>query len=158
MQFRYYEDFVEGEEIDLGTYPVSATEIIEFAEEFDPAPFHLSEDGGKQSMYGRLIASGWHSCAITQKLLCEGLLLHSSGQGSPGLEKVQWLKPVFPGDEMRAAGHVVAKRLSSSRPGVGLVTFRFESFTESDDPVLTMECTIMFATRDNETLLRREAS
>lgn len=148
MPFRYFEDFTDGEEIDLGTHPIKKQEAVEFAEEFDPAPFHLSEEGGENSMHGRLIASGWHTCAITQRLLCDGLLLQSSGQGSPGLDKVQWLRPVYPGQTLKARATVLSKRLSSSRPGVGLVLMRFESFTDSQDPVLTMEGTIMFATKE----------
>lgn len=146
--FGYYEDFVEGEEIDLGSCHVSADEIIEFAEEFDPAPFHLSEEGGRRSMLGKLSASGWHTCAMTMRMLCDALLSNSTGQGSPGIDELRWLAPVGAGDTLSGKGTVLSKRLSGSRPGLGLVRFRFEYFTDGAKPVLTMTNWIMFATRE----------
>ncbi|GIL00941.1 MAG: enoyl-CoA hydratase [Alphaproteobacteria bacterium] len=146
--FRYYDDFAEGEVIDLGSYAVTAEEIIEFAEEFDPAPFHLSEEGGRASLLGRLSASGWHTCAMTMRMLYDHLLANSSGQGSPGIDEARWLAPVVPGDTLTGRATVLSRRLSASRPGIGLVRFRFDYFTEGDKPVLTMVNSIMFAARD----------
>lgn len=146
--FRTFDDFHEGEVIELGSYHVTAEEIIEFAKEFDPAPFHLSEEGGRSSMLGKLSASGWHTCAMTMRMLYDQLLANSSGQGSPGIEETKWLAPVGAGDTLTGRATVLSKRLSASRPGIGLVHFRFDYFTEGTKPVLTMINWIMFATRE----------
>ena len=145
--FRYYEDFIEDEEIDLGSYHVTVEEIIEFAEEFDPAPYHLNEEDGRNSLLGKMSASGWHTCAMTMRMLFDSLLDKSSGQGSPGIDEARWLAPVGAGDTLTGKAVVLSKRLSSSRPGIGLIRFRFEYFIEGTKPVLTMMNSIMFATR-----------
>lgn len=146
---RCFDDFAEGEVIDLGSYHVTAEEIIEFAKEFDPAPFHLSEEGGRNSILGKLSASGWHTCSMTMRMLFDTLLDKSSGQGSPGIDEARWLAPVGAGDTLTGKATVLSKRLSASRPGIGLVRFRFEYFTEGQKPVLTMLNSIMFATREH---------
>lgn len=145
--FRWFEDFAEGEVIDLGSYHVEAKEIIEFAQEFDPASFHLSEEGGRASLLGRLSASGWHTCAMTMRMMFDSFLDNSSGQGAPGIDEARWLAPVGAGDTITGKATVLATRLSASRPGVGLVRFRFEFFVETDKPALTIVNSIMFATR-----------
>ncbi len=147
MAFRYFEDFAEGEEIDLGSYAVSAQEIIDYASQFDPAPFHLSEEGGKASMLGALSASGWHTCGMLMRMMCDTFLLDSSGQGSPGIDECKWLAPVFAGDRLTGRAIVTGKRLSSSRPGVGIIHFRFELFKQDGTPVMTVVNPIMFRTR-----------
>ncbi|MCG6858300.1 MAG: enoyl-CoA hydratase [Salaquimonas sp.] len=147
--FRYYEDFTEGEVIDLGSHHVTAEEIIEFAEEFDPAPFHLSEEGGRSSMLGRLSASGWHNCAMLMRMMCDSFLLNSAGQGAPGIEEVNWLLPVGAGETLTGKGHVLARRESGSRPHIGLVQFRFELLHASGKPAMTIRNWIMFAKRGN---------
>lgn len=146
--FRHFEDFAEGDVIDLGSYPVTAEEIIEFASEFDPAPFHLSEEGGRDSILGQLSASGWHTCAMTMRMMCESFLLNSAGQGAPGIDEARWLAPVGAGDTLTGKATVLSTRSSASRPGIGLVRFRFELVTGPDKPVLTIFNSIMFASRE----------
>ena len=97
-----FEDFEEGGTLLLGTKAVSAAEIVEFASEFDPQPMHLSEEAGKASILGGLSASGWHTCSIFMRLLCDGILLHSTSQGAPGIDYVKWKKPVLAGDTLTA--------------------------------------------------------
>ena len=146
--FRYFEDFIDGEVIELGTHLVTAEEIIEFAEEFDPAPFHLSEEEGRNSMLGRLSASGWHNCAMLMHMMCDSFLLNSSGQGAPGIEENNWLAPVGAGDLLTGRAHVLSTRTSASRPNIGLVRFRFELLNDSGKQVLTVLNWIMFARRE----------
>ncbi len=155
---RYYEDFIEGEVLDLGEHRVTAEEIIEFATEFDPAPFHLSEEEGRKSMLGRMSASGWHNCAMLMRMMCDSFLLKSAGQGAPGIDEISWLAPVGAGDLLLGRGHVLAKRLSGSRPGIGLVQFRFELLNETAKPVLTVQNWIMFARRENSPAGRTEGN
>ncbi len=142
-----YEDFVEGTTLYLGEKRVTAEEIIEFASEFDPQPMHLDEEAGKASILGGLSASGWHSCSMFMRMLCDGLLLNSTCQGAPGIDHVKWKKPVLAGDTLRAASTVIAKRLSGSRPNLGMVTMRAEMTNQRTETVFELQNTIMFLTR-----------
>ncbi len=144
MPYRYFEDFREGETIDLGDYPVVAEEIIEFATKFDPAPFHLSAEAGRATMLGGLAASGWHTCAMMMKMMCDSFLLESSGQGAPGIDECRWLAPVLAGDTINARATVLTKRASASRPGLGIIRFRFDVGNQDGKPVMTVENPIMF--------------
>ena len=146
-----YEDFAEGVSIELGTKLVRAEEIIEFAREFDPQPMHLDEAAGKASILGGLAASGWHTCCMFMRLLCDGMLLDSTSQGSPGVEHVRWKRPVLAGDTLTGSSHVIAKRTSKSRPGLGFVTVRSEMVNQRGEVVLELENTGMFLTREAAT-------
>lgn len=145
-----YEDFEVGALLDLGSRVVTAAEIIEFALEFDPQPMHLDEDAGKASVLGGLAASGWHTCCIFMRLMCDAFLLDSTSQGSPGIDQVKWKKPVLAGDTLSARSRILSKRLSSSRPGLGLVSIRTEMMNQRGESVFELQNTGMF--------LRREAA
>ncbi len=149
MAFRFYEDFVVGESIDLGKRSVSAEEIIEFATEFDPAPFHLSHEGGKNSMLGALSASGWQTCSMLMAMMCEAFLLESSSQGGNNVEECRWLAPVHADDVLSGHITVLSKRLSASRAGLGIVSVKSELFKQSGVAVLTLSNAIMMRTRDH---------
>ncbi|RJG44203.1 MULTISPECIES: MaoC family dehydratase [unclassified Mesorhizobium] len=143
-----YEDFPEGGSIDLGTKIVTAAEIIEFAGEFDPQPMHLDEEAGKASILGGLSASGWHTCAMFMRMMCDAFLLDSTSQGAPGIEYARWKKPVLAGDTLTGRSSVLAKRLSKSRPTLGFVTCRHELFNQKGESVIELENTGMFLTRE----------
>lgn len=143
-----FEDFVEGRSIDLGAKDVSAEEIIEFASEFDPQPMHLDESAGRASILGGLSASGWHTCAIFMRLLCDAVLLDSTSQGAPGVDRIKWKKPVLAGDRLTGRTTVVARRESRSRPSIGLVTIRSELFNQRGESVFELENTAMFLKRE----------
>ncbi|ESY62869.1 MaoC family dehydratase [Mesorhizobium sp. LNHC232B00] len=144
-----YEDFVEGTSLDLGTKLVSAAEIIEFAREFDAQPMHLDEEAGKASILGGgLAASGWHTCAMFMRMLCDAFLLDSTCQGAPGVDQVKWKKPVLAGDQLTGSLVVVAKRLSKSKPQLGFVTMRSELFNQRGENVFELENSVMFLTRE----------
>lgn len=143
-----YEDFVEGASLDLGTKLVSAAEIVEFASEFDAQPMHLDEAAGKASILGGLSASGWHTCAMFMRMLCDAFLLDSTSQGSPGIDHVKWKKPVLAGDTLSGTVTVLAKRQSKSRPQLGLVSMRSELFNQRGESVFELENTGMFLTRE----------
>ena len=125
-----FEDFIEGATMQFGEKTVSAAEIIEFASEFDPQPMHLDEEAGKAGILGGLSASGWHTCSMFMRLLCDSLLLHSTSQGAPGIDFVKWKKPVLAGDTLTASSTVLAKRVSNSRPNLGFVTMRAEMINQ----------------------------
>lgn len=142
-----YEDLAEGSTIDLGTKVVTAAEIVEFASEFDPQPMHLDEEAGRASILGGLAASGWHTCSMFMRLLCDSLLLHSTSQGAPGLDYVRWKKPVHAGDMLQARCTILSKRMSSKRPNLGLVTMRSEMTNQRGEQVFELQNTGMFLTR-----------
>ena len=142
-----YEDFEEGVSISVGTKQVSAEEIIDFAKEFDFQPMHLDEEAGRASILGGLSASGWHTCCMFMRMLCDGILLHSTSQGSPGIDFVKWRKPVLAGDTLTGRCTVLAKRTSQSRPGLGFVTIRSELTNQRDEVVLELQNTGMFLAR-----------
>lgn len=143
-----YEDFEVGASIALGQKLVTAEEIVEFASEFDAQPMHLDEAAGKASILGGLSASGWHTCSMFMRMMCDGFLLDSTSQGSPGLDYVRWKKPVLAGDTLTGRSTVLAKRTSNSRPGLGFVTVKSELQNQRGETVLELENTGMFLTRD----------
>jgi len=146
----YFEDFVPGAVATYGPRTVTRQEIIAFASEFDPQPMHLDEEAAKRTMLGGLSASGWHSCAIMMRLLCDGLALHSSSIGAPGVDEVKWLKPVRPGDSLSARVTVLDKRAPKTRPHMGFVQFRCEMLNQHGEVVLEANYPGMFAKRNRE--------
>ncbi len=122
----HFEDFAVGQVIDLGTYAVTAAEIIEFASEFDPQPFHLDEAAGKASLLGGLAASGWHVCAMMMRMIADAWLNKSASMGSNGVSEVKWLKPVHAGETLSGRVSIVSKRISTKRPEMGIFECLFE--------------------------------
>ena len=143
-----YEDFVEGASFPLGTKVVTAEEIIEFASEFDAQPMHLDEAAGRASILGGLSASGWHTCAMFMRLLCDGFLLDSTSQGSPGIDYAKWKKPVLAGDTLTGKSTVLSTRTSKSRRGIGFVAIRCELVNQRGEQVFELQNTGMFLTRE----------
>ena len=135
----YWEDLQPGSVRELGTTTVNADEIKDFAGKFDPQPFHLDEEAGRQSLFGGLCASGWHTCAMAMRLTVDGLLKHSSSLGSPGLDSLKWLKPVYPGDVLSLRHTILESRGLRKRPDTGLVRSRWDLFNQKGEQVLEME-------------------
>lgn len=143
----YWEDLQPGSVRDLGATSVDAAQIKEFAGQYDPQPFHLDEEAGRRSLFGGLCASGWQTAALAMRLTVDNMLRHSSSQGSPGLESLKWLKPVYPGDRLNLRHTILESRPLKSRPDVGLVRSRWEMFNQHGDKVLEMEGYGMFGRR-----------
>ena len=140
----YWEDMTVGTVIDLGTVTPSREAIVDFARQFDPQPFHLDDEAAKASVFGGLCASGWHTCSMAMRLMVTNFLLESSSQGSPGLENIKWLKPVFPGDTLRLQHTVIESRPMTKRLDVGLVRTVWAMFNQRGEQVLHMEGWGMF--------------
>jgi acyl dehydratase len=136
---RYMEDFTPGEVIELGSKTVSEEEILTFAREFDPQPFHIDPERARDSIYGGLIASGWHTIAIFMRLAVDGLFNDTISMGSPGVNEVRWLRPVRPGDTLRARLTVTEVTPSRSRPDRGTMHSLAEVFNGQDERVLSMD-------------------
>jgi acyl dehydratase len=143
----YWEDMAVGQTRDLGTVTPTAEEIIAFATQFDPQPFHLDEEAAKESVFGALCASGWHTCGMAMKLMVTNFLCEAASLGSPGLENIKWLKPVFPGDTLRLQHTVIESRPMRKRLDVGLVRTKWDMFNQHGEPVLHMEGYGMFRRR-----------
>ena len=129
----HFEDFSAGQVIDLGTYAVTAEEIREFANEFDPQRFHLDEEAGEASLLGGLAASGWHVCAMFMRLLAEGWLNKTASMGSNGVPEVKWLKPVYAGEKLSGTVTILTKRISAKRPEMGIFQCLFELINETGE-------------------------
>ena len=143
----YWEDFHPGEVREFGAVTLRREDIVDFASRFDPQPFHLDEAAGRESPYGGLIASGWHTGALAMRMMCDEYLLDAASLGSPGLESLRWTAPVRPGDTLRMRLTVLATRVMKSRPEAGLVDTRWELFNQRDELVLDMRGWGMFARR-----------
>ncbi len=144
------EDFHVGHVIEIGQRTVTAEEIIAFASQFDPQPFHLSEEAGRRSIYGSLIASGWHTAAMVMRMSCDAYLLDARSMGSPGIDELRWLKPVRAGDTICARFEVIEVRPSKSKPDRGIVVSIWRVFNQHDELVMTMRGMGMFLRRDAE--------
>ncbi len=143
----YWEDLQPGTERDLGTISPTREDIIAFATQFDPQPFHLNDEAAKASVFGGLCASGWHTCSMAMRLMVTNFLQHSASLGSPGLENVQWQKPVFPNDTLRLKHTILETRPMRSKPDVGLVRTAWDMHNQQGDSVLHMEGWGMFRRR-----------
>ena len=133
---RYYEDFHVGEIIDLGSVQVNQADIIGFAQQYDPQPMHLDPNAASFTIYGGLIASGWHTGALFMSLLVRNLIAQTSSLGSPGMEELNWPAPVRPADTLSGQIEVLATRLSNSRP-MGIVRWRGHLRNQHDQVVMT---------------------
>lgn len=143
----WWEDLAIGEVRDLGSISPTADDIVAFASQFDPQPFHLDPEAARDSVFGGLCASGWHTCSLAMRLMVTNFLCRTSSLGSPGLDSLKWLKPVYPGDTLTLRHHILDKRGMTKRPDVGLVKTVWEMFNQHGEPVLRMEGYGMFRRR-----------
>ncbi|MEQ8800801.1 MaoC family dehydratase [Haliea sp.] len=139
-----FNDFEAGQLIQLGQYRLTAAEIIEFGSRYDPQPMHTDPVAAAHSPMGELIASGWHSCAIAMRLLCDAFITDSSSVAAPGVDHVRWLAPVRPGDTVSGQCRIQATRLSRSKPDRGVVTAEVSLQRQDTVEVLRMETTAFY--------------
>ena len=145
---QYFEDIEVGTRASFGDYPVTRDEVVAFAGKYDPQPFHLSDEAAAKTHFGRLSASGWHTCAMTMAMLVEHLKANAqAGLGSPGFDELRWLKPVYPGDRLRCESEVLEKRRSASRPEMGIFKSRMSVFNQDDIVVMTFVSNGLLETR-----------
>ncbi|MCA1245818.1 MaoC family dehydratase [Massilia sp. MS-15] len=143
----YFEDFFAGQEIDLGERCVSEEEIVAFARAYDPQPFHVDREAAGASIYGGVIASGWHTCSMMMRMVVDGLMCAASSMGSPGLDGVRWLRPVRAGDTLRVRYLTTAVKASASKPDRGVVWSKWTATNQHGEEVCTIEGMGMFGRR-----------
>jgi len=143
----YWEDFKIGETVEMGSHTFTEAEIIEFARQFDPQPFHTDPVAAKASAFGGLIASGWHTCAVCMRLNCETYINRTVSLGSPGLDNIRWLTPVRAGDTITYRRVILAARPSATKPEIGLLQSRSEAVNQRGEVVMTMDGWAMFRRR-----------
>lgn len=136
---QYWEDIEVGAKSSFGRYEVTREEVIEFASKYDPQPFHLSDEAAAETYFGRLSASGWHTCAMLMRMLVDRMAgEEQAGLGSPGVDELRWLKPVYPGDVLRAETEILEKTPSRSRPDMGSYKGRTTVYNQHDEPVMRL--------------------
>lgn len=144
---RYWEDFQVGDVTELGPIGVSEAEIVEFAERFDPQPFHVDAEAARSTPFGGLIASGWHTAALFMGMFVREILLDSASLGSPGVEEIRWAAPVRPGDRLSARVTIVDSQPSSTNPARGTVITENEVRNQDGVTVMTLKARGFFARR-----------
>jgi acyl dehydratase len=144
----YLEDLEVGQTTQFGTYEVTREEVIAFAQKYDPQPFHLSDEAAARTHFGRIAASGWHTCAMTMAVVARQLLeVDQAGLGSPGADELRWLKPVYPGDTLSVSGEILEVRLSRSKPEIGSFRTAMKVVNQHDQPVLTFTSIVLIRRR-----------
>ncbi|MBL0767942.1 MaoC family dehydratase [Sphingopyxis sp. DHUNG17] len=135
----HYEDIEVGRIERFGNKLVDREDVIDFASKFDPQPFHLDDDAAAKTYFGRLSASGWHTASMAMRMMVDHMTERKqAGLGSPGIDELRWLKPVYPGDTLRCETEVLEKRRSESRPDMGIFKSKLTVFNQNDEPVMTM--------------------
>ncbi|WP_375394277.1 MaoC family dehydratase [uncultured Sphingomonas sp.] len=144
----YFEDLEVGRKASFGSYAVTRDEVMAFAAKFDPQPFHLSDDAAAATHFGRLSASGWHTAAMTMAMVVENMKAdRQAGLGSPGIDELKWLTPVYPGDILRCETEILEKRRSASRPEMGIFKSRMNVYNQHDVKVMTFVSNGLISTR-----------
>jgi acyl dehydratase len=139
VEDRYFEDYVLGTVHEFGSIDVEESEIINFARRFDPQPFHTDPAAANQSVFGGLIASGWHTASLTMRLLVDHYISHVASLGSPGVDELRWLKPVRPGDTLSIRVTLLEAQRSSSKPDQGFIRGFTEVLNQHGEVVMTMK-------------------
>jgi len=158
MTERYLEDFAAGQTFGSGRLRVDADQIKAFAAEFDPQPFHLDDEAARKTMFRGLAASGWHTAALTMRLLVEGEMKPAGGIVGAGFDEFRWLRPVRPGDELRIDSEILEVRPSKSRPDQGLIKARTTTLNQNGEPVQIIVANLVVPRRPTSGAPEREGA
>tara|TARA_B100000686_G_C16763050_1_gene960011 strand:+ start:288 stop:743 length:456 start_codon:yes stop_codon:yes gene_type:complete len=135
----FFEDIKIGSTKEFGSYLVTEKEIIEFAKKFDPQPFHIDKEKAKDSLFGGLCASGWHTCSLYMRMLYDGLLIDLASLGSPGMNQIRWLKPLFPNETIKGELEIISKTPSKSKPNIGSMIIDSKVFNSNNELIMTLQ-------------------
>jgi acyl dehydratase len=145
---RYYlEDFAVGQTFGSGTKRIDREQITQFAAEFDPQPFHLDDKVARGSLFGGLAASGWHTAALTMRIMLDGEFKPAGGVLGVGIDELKWPRPVRPGDTLRVHNEVLDVRESKSRPDHGLIKVRTTTLNQDGEPVQVLVANLLVPKR-----------
>lgn len=147
-QIRFFEDYVPGSVEEYGPIEVSEADILAFGQRFDPQPFHIDPLAARSGPFGGLIASGWHTAAMTMRALVDNYLSAESSLGSPGLDELRWSRPVRPGDQLRVRVTILEAKRSRSKPDRGLVRARVEVRNQNDEVAMSLVPMNLILARD----------
>jgi acyl dehydratase len=136
MGDRYFEDWTVGERLETGSRTLDEAAIVAFAREYDPQPFHVDPEAAKRSAFGRLVASGWQTTAVTMRLIVDSGIFGMRGGIGLGVDELRWLKPVYPGDTLRVVSEVESMRANTEKPS-GICRFRLTTLNQDDVPVMS---------------------
>ncbi len=144
----YFEDLEVGATTEFGTYEVTREEVLEFAEKYDPQPFHLSDEAAAKTHFGRIAASGWHTAAMVMAVIARHVVKHEqAGLGSPGIDELRWKKPVYPGDTLHVRGEILEKTPSRSKPEIGSFRTRTTVTNQEGETVMTFVSIVLIRRR-----------
>ena len=143
-----YEDMTVGSTTEIGKHTFTREEIVEFAQKFDPQPFHVDEAAAEASVFRGLVASGWHTCSVMMGMLVRNALAGSTSMGSPGIDEIRWLKPVRVGDTITMTNSVLDKRVSESKPDRGIVSTQWAGINQRGETVITVRSKGLFGLRN----------
>jgi len=144
----YFDDLDLGAKTVFGHYDVTREEVLEFARKYDPQPFHLSDEDAAKTHFGRIAASGWHTCAMTMAVIARKVVAEKqAGLGAPGVDELRWLKPVYPGDRLTVTGTIVGKTPSRSKPEIGVIRTETVVTNQDDVPVMRFTSIVMMRRR-----------
>ena len=144
---RYFEDVTVGEVIDCGATTVTKAEIVEFAERFDPQPFHVDEEAAAESIFGGLVASGWHTAALCMRLMVEGMA-DQAFAGARGVDQLRWHRPLRPGTTLSVEVEVLRKDAEEGRPGIGHVESETRGYDDDGELLVSWTSLAMMFGRD----------
>ncbi len=147
---RYFEDYEAGAVYQLGSVEVDETEVIEFAKRYDPQPFHIDPESAKESMFGGIIASGWHTASMMMRIIVDNYLSSVASLGSPGVDELRWLQPVRPGDTLSVRATILDTRRSRSKPDRGIVKSQVEVLNQNDEVVMRVKAANFLHCRNKE--------
>jgi acyl dehydratase len=142
-----YEDLEVGKSYVVGSHTFTREEVVRFAEQFDPQPFHVDEAAAAASMFGGLVASGWHTCSVMMGMLVRNFLAGSTSMGAPGVDNISWIKPTRVGDTLTMTNTILSKRVSASKPDRGIVETRWEGVNQHGETVVTVQAKSLFGLR-----------
>jgi acyl dehydratase len=145
---KYFDDIEVGDATEFGHYDVTREEVLEFARKYDPQPFHLSDEEAAKTHFGRLAASGWHTCAMTMAVIARHVVDdEQAGLGSPGVDELRWMKPVYPGDRLTVRGSIVEKIPSRSKPHIGVIRTKTTVTNQDGVDVMSFTSIVMMQRR-----------
>ncbi len=148
QNFIPFETFEVGQVQTFGAYEVTEEEVIEFASKYDPQFFHLDHEAAKSSLFGGLCASGWHTCAMTMAMMVENMDKNGQSLGSPGIDNLRWLKPVYPGDVLSVRMEVLETVPSKSRPEIGVIISKVTVRNDKETDVMEFISKGIFPRKD----------